>query len=557
MKPRSADRDPDQLLNPDHRPQSAATLTAVKPAQKGSILVVDDDPDILSMLQIILDYEGFYSQGVGTSNKALELLHSQPFDLVITDMYLQGSNCSGLELIEMVLKYDDTIPVILITGYPSINRAVDAIKRGAVDFLVKPFDRDILLHQVHKAIQERQLRIENRRLQAEANKTAVIEKLNRELNNRINELTRLYAITEGLNNFMDSNTLFQKIASLAAQVTSAQRVTVMLLDRSRRFLKIRASVGVPPEVVASTLQPVGRGIAGKVVQTKRLIRMTQRALDPKAAGKDQPSTTYRSNSWLSLPLMIGQEIFGVINLTDKLDRSDFVREDEQIMLTLVEKAGIKLENQALYEGIYSNLIDTLNALVTSIEAKDPYTHEHSQRVTEYAIALARHLGFSEDQVEMLNFAGKLHDIGKIGVRDSLLTKSSKLTSEEYAIIKLHPLVGERIVKPLGLVREEQAIIRHHHERFDGHGYPDSLAGEAIPLLARIVAVADSFDAMTTTRSYRQALPVEAAIEEMKRCSGTQFDPTIVAAMIDALETNVIIVPGVNLEPICTIEELLS
>lgn len=526
-------------------------LASVKPTHKGSVLLVDDDPDICSTLQIILDYDGYSCVGVGTSNRAMELLHSQDFDLVITDMYLQGSNCNGMELIEMIMKFDDSIPVILITGFPSVNRAVEAMKRGAVDFMVKPFDRDLLLHQVDKAIQERRLRIENRRLQAEVNKTAVIEKLNRELNTKVNELTRLYTISEGLNSFMDNAALFQKISELAAQVTGAQRVSVMLLDRARRHLRIRSAVGISPEDILNTVQPVGRGISGKVVQTAKPMRVTQRAMDYKPqTGNDRLG--YKSNSWLSLPLIIGQEVFGVINLTDKLDGSDFTREDEQIMQTLVEKAGTKLENQALYEGIYSNLIDTLNALVTSIEAKDPYTHEHSQRVTEYAMSVARLMGLGEDEIEMLNFAAMLHDIGKIGVRDDVLTKPGKLTNEEYDVIKLHPIVGERIVKPLGLVREEVAIIRHHHERFDGRGYPDGLKGDQIPVLARIVAVADAFDAMTSTRSYRRALPVEAAVSEMQRCSGVQFDPDVVSAIVDGLDQNAIIVPEARVEPFCPV-----
>jgi HD-GYP domain-containing protein (c-di-GMP phosphodiesterase class II) len=144
----------------------------------------------------------------------------------------------------------------------------------------------------------------------------------------------------------------------------------------------------------------------------------------------------------------------------------------------------------------------------------------------------------------------LHDIGKIGVSDGILIKNGPLTDEEYAIIKLHPTIGERIVSPLGLVREEQSIIRHHHERFDGHGYPDGLAGEEIPILARILAVADAFDAMTTTRSYRRARPAEHALAEMLRCAGTQFDPAIVQAMKELIEANRIGVPSPVVELAC-------
>lgn len=519
------------------------TLATVKSTFKGSLLIVDDDPTVRDILQVLLDHEGFQCEAVGSSDEAIEALGRERIDLVITDLFLEGSSCSGLEIIDYVKRHDETIPVILITGFPSISQAVDAMKRGAVDFLTKPFDRDLLLHQVNKALQEHRLRRENQRLQAEVNKTAVIEKLNRELHSRINELTRLYAISEGLNEFLDTPALFDRIAFLTAKVTRAQRVSVMVLDRTRRFLKIRSAIGVPKQVIAKTIVRLGDGIAGQVALSGEPLRHTERMVE--AHNHNDPSATrtrYRTRSYMSLPLLVGQEIFGVINMTDKLDGGDFTREDEQIMLSLAEKAGIKLENQALYEGIYSNLVDTLTSLVTTIEAKDPYTREHSQRVTDYAIGLAEFLKLDQDSIEMLNFAGMLHDIGKIGVNDSILTKAGRLTDNEYSMIKQHPRIGEKIVSPLGLVESERAIILHHHERFDGHGYPDGLAGEKIPYLARIVAIADAFDAMTTTRSYRRAMPVDEAINEMIRCSGTQFDPKLLQAWVRGIELKAVAIP---------------
>jgi putative nucleotidyltransferase with HDIG domain len=235
----------------------------------------------------------------------------------------------------------------------------------------------------------------------------------------------------------------------------------------------------------------------------------------------------------------------VLNLTDKLGRENFTPKDEQIMAILLEKAGAKLENQALYEGIYANLVDTLNTLVTTIEAKDPYTRDHSLRVTNYALGLAEMLGLDQQEREMIDFAGTLHDIGKIGVHDEILSKTGRLTKAEYEAIKEHPLIGERIVEPLGLSPLERAIVRNHHERFDGRGYPDRLGGEDIPLLARIVAVADAFDAMTTTRSYRQALSATVALEEVKRERGKQFDPVVAEALLEATASGRIVVtpPG--------------
>lgn len=506
------------------------------PAQ---ILVVDDDMNICSLVQDILESEGYRVHIATQLCEAREFIRYEPYDLIITDMYFgTDGGTNGLDLVDFVCRQDETIPVILITGFPSISHAVDAMKRGAEDFLTKPFDRNLLLHKVARAINERRLRCENQRLQAEVNKTAVIEKLNRELDHHVTELTQLYTISEGLNDFMESRHLFNRIAELTRKVTGAQRISVMVFDRARQFLKIRAAIGVPETVVSGTVIRTGDGIAGLVASKGEVIRMTKGS----GAADTQIRRTgaYKTFSFLSLPLKIAGDVFGVINLTDKLDGSDFTRYDEQIMQNLVEKASIKLENQALYEGLYSNLLDTLNSLVTTIEAKDPYTREHSQRVTDYALALARHMQLSDDQIEMVGFAGMLHDIGKIGVHDEILTKAGRLTDGEYDLIKLHPVVGERIVTPLGLVADELSIIRSHHERYDGRGYPDGLRGLEIPLLARVVAVTDAFDAMTTTRSYRKAMDVDHALREMAENSGTQFDPDIVRIWIDAVQTKQIL-----------------
>lgn len=502
------------------------------------VLVVDDDEMARNTLVELLTVSGYSTAPAESAPAAVEVMKQGGIDLVLTDMHMPGS--SGLDLIEEIKRIDDSVPVILITGYPSVNTAVDAMKRGAVDFLPKPFDFNMVAHMVRKALQERRLRQENRRLQADVNKAAVIEMLNRELNSKLEELTRLYSISEAMTQFMDTDQIFEQIVQLASEVTGAQRVSVMLLERGRKTLKFRAAIGVPPDVLRTTRVRIGEGIAGQVARDGKSIRVAQRT-DAPPAEASPAADQYDSHSFLCLPLYIGERVFGVLNLTDKLGRANFTMQDEQITMLLLQKAGTKLENQALYEGIYANLVDTLNTLVTTIEAKDQYTREHSLRVTEYALEIGRILDVSEQDLEMIDFAGTLHDIGKIGVHDEILTKSGRLTPEEYDAIKMHPQIGERIVEPLGLSEVERAIIRNHHERFDGQGYPDGLAGEDIPFLARIVAVADAFDAMTTTRSYRQALSAEAALEEIRKHRGTQFDPRVADAMIRALATGRIIV----------------
>jgi HD-GYP domain-containing protein (c-di-GMP phosphodiesterase class II) len=221
-------------------------------------------------------------------------------------------------------------------------------------------------------------------------------------------------------------------------------------------------------------------------------------------------------------------------LTSIIDNEDryFSEKDIYYLNFLVDKASSSIENLALYENIYENLFSTLYAFVEAIEARDPYTKQHSASVSGYAISIARKNGCSQEEIAKLNISANLHDIGKIGIPDNILLKPGQLTDVEYEIIKEHPVIGSNIIGHLGMWTDEQGIIRHHHERFDGKGYPDNLKGEDIPFLARILSVADVYDALTTDRSYRQRMSGDDAAKIIKENSGSQFDPTIVDVFLD-------------------------
>jgi putative nucleotidyltransferase with HDIG domain len=180
---------------------------------------------------------------------------------------------------------------------------------------------------------------------------------------------------------------------------------------------------------------------------------------------------------------------------------------------------------------------TVRALIAAVETKDVYTRGHSERVSAASVLIAREIGMREDRVASLRYAGLLHDIGKLGVPTRVLQKNGRLSSDEFEAIKLHPVRGLEMVREIEFLDEAFAGIMHHHERLDGRGYPMGLEGGAIPEFARVIAVADAFDSMTTTRSYRGARTVESALEELQRCSGTQFDPPFVRALVAAVETN--------------------
>jgi len=186
------------------------------------------------------------------------------------------------------------------------------------------------------------------------------------------------------------------------------------------------------------------------------------------------------------------------------------------------------EQQKAYEA-------TVGALCQAVETKDFYTRGHSDRVSRGSVMIAREIGMRSERVEAMRYAGMLHDVGKLGVPTKVLQKTGKLTEEEYAAIQLHPMRGLDIVREIGFLDEALAGIMHHHERIDGRGYPMGLAGNEIPEFARVLAVADAFDSMTSTRSYRGARPVEEAVEELRKWSGTQFDPAFVDAFVAALK----------------------
>lgn len=200
--------------------------------------------------------------------------------------------------------------------------------------------------------------------------------------------------------------------------------------------------------------------------------------------------------------------------------------------SLVHQKELEQQLQEALSALKNTTLATLEAFTETIEQKDPYTKGHCSRVRIIALAIAKHLNFSQEQLDILEGGALLHDIGKIGISEEILNKPTRLSEAEFALIREHPIAGERIITHIDLFQAYRPIIRSHHERLDGKGYPDGLHADQIPLDVRIVSLADAFDAMTTSRAYRSALPTELAVEELKIHSGTQFDPDLVNLFIE-------------------------
>jgi putative nucleotidyltransferase with HDIG domain len=328
------------------------------------ILIVDDEEVICSILARRLTREGYTCVTANNGREALQYFYKHPFSLIISDIKMPEMD--GLALLKRVKATNPKMMVIMVTAFPEIDLAVEAMHLGAYDFIIKPADLDLVILSVKKALEKKRLE---------------------------------------------------------------------------------------EEIVA-----------------------------------------YRSH----------------------LER-------------LVEERTTKL--QQAYRILKKAHLDSVKVLVEAIDAKDPYTRGHSDRVTRMSLKIAFQFGFAEDRLESLEYGALLHDIGKIGIKDEVLQKPGALNSEEYQYIQEHPLIGVKIIEGLDFFKDKIPMIRHHHEHYDGSGYPDGLLGAAIPLEARIIAVPDAFDAMTSARPHRGMMSLQDVLMELEKCKGTQFDPKILGIFL--------------------------
>lgn len=487
------------------------------------ILIVDDDSGVRESLVSYLDHlDSFESYQAANAFDALNMLQQlDRVDGVLVDINMPGMD--GIEFVGRVKEMDRTIVAVIITGYPSIDIIVQAMRAGASDFLIKPFKLEQFKMAMERLVHERRILVENQYLTNEVRAKKALEEVNAKLERKVREQAVLFTISNALSHVRSTQELYQSVVRLACTLTEAKRSCFWVVNQETRSLVLMGAQGPYDHSLDEVPLSDNEFPGVRVVKESLPLLITGNACSPASRGLSS------SGSQIFVPFNIRNEVFGVL-FVDSLKEGHGVNEEALFLLhILAERASLTVENLLLYESVTLNLHATLKALVRSLEAKDPYTKEHSQRVTDLAVRIAEAMGCSSDELESLRFAGPLHDIGKIGIRDQILMKPGKLTREEYEIIKAHPVIGEEIVGHLGLLPVEKWIVRHHHERWDGKGYPDGLVGRETPRLSRILAVADTFDAITSRRPYRSPWGAGDAIEEIKRNSGSQLDPEVVDA----------------------------
>lgn len=308
---------------------------------------------------------------------------------------------------------------------------------------------------------------------------------NLQLGRQVQQLKTLHRAGQAITATLDLDQTLEAILRMTRKIISTSNATIRLIDEESEEMLVRATAG----------------------------------------------SSEGESSRIDLPLQVGERVIGVFELgTDR----ELQVEDRRLLETMASQAAIAIENARLFEDTQRTYYETLRSLTSALEARDSYTRGHSERVAGLSLQIAAELGLDENDCSEIFSAAMLHDIGKIGVRDAILLKPDTLTHAEMDAIRSHPALGDTILGPLKFLGRVSSFVKHHHERWDGEGYPDKLRAEEIPLPSRIVAVADTFDALTTDRPYRERMSAERAVQEIERNAGTQFDPQVVIALVACL-----------------------
>jgi len=364
-----------------------------------------------------------------------------------------------------------------------------------------------------------------------------VSDLTRELSNLYEEITLLYQLAETFSGKLQWDKIQKSAIDEISCTLGVDRVSVLLLADDASFLILADGLGVASDDIGKLKFPKNVGLAWKVVNEGVPVIVN----DLTKVSEYLPGKI-SENSLLLVPISTKNGIAGVLAVADKKDRSEFSSKDEKLLSTIAHQMGAVWENAKLYRETRELFLNTVEALSAAIDAKDPYTHGHSRRVTDFSVAIATEMKMAEEEIELIRVSALLHDIGKLGISEAILRKPDKLTDEEFSQIKRHPVIGAEIMNHVKKLSLFIPGMIDHHERFNGTGYPDGHKGEAISLAGRIIAVADTFDAITSNRPYHpncKGKPDEVGLNEIKRCSGGHFDPVVVEAFVKAYARGVI------------------
>ena len=488
--------------------------------QAPRVLVVDDEKVIREILSDFLTMEGFLVRTVEDGEAAVAELQRRAYNLVITD--LKMPKLGGLELLAKINELCPDVLTVIMTGFGTVETAIEAMKNGAYDYILKPFKVEEVVHIVRRGLDRQHLQLENIRLR---------------------ETLSLYRISEAISQSLTLDHVLGLILEATAGEVNADAVSLLLQGdkefKHRRTYRNRKTCDTDlGEINLNEIQRFFEQDLPLLAHESKAHRFFNR-----------PPQSERLVSLCTIPLVARQEFVGVLCVYSFTRGLRFTEGQRKVLSILGSRASVSIENARLYENLLvsnrelagaklsleENFRQTIVAFAHALEESDRYTRGHSERVAMYARLIAQQLDVSDSEMDTIVLAAELHDIGKIGIPTEKLNKPGPLNPEELQLLRTHPDKGKRILEPIPFLQQLIPGVYCHHENWDGRGYPQGLAGEEIPRVGRIVAVADSYDAMTTDRAYRRALPHDVAIAELVKGSGSQFDPQMVEIFVTEIQ----------------------
>jgi len=487
----------------------------VKSLKREKILIVDDSASVRGFLEDLLKEEGYRRTSMPDSESALDFLRSNVVDLMLCDIKMPG--LSGIELLKQVRALYPDLLVIMMTGYASLDSAREAILAGAADYIFKPFRNEEILLSIGSALEKIRIMRENVRLK---------------------ETVFLFNVSEAIASAVNTESLHNVILMSALSQTRSTRAVLCAFDDSKRVLSVRAVLGAE---LARSLRPnyAGYPAVDFIMQNRKPLLLCRGKDHPLAGEVDLleykasifPEIFPFEKEMVLFPLKIQDTPLGLILISKRAAEEQFTLSDIQVLSIIANEASVALHSSGLMKDLERGYLNTLLSLNLVLEAKHPYTRGHTQRVTRYSLMIGKTLNLPDADMRTIRDGATLHDIGKVGVSETILNKKEKLTDEEMQQVRRHPITGDEIISPISFLAHTRPIIRHHHERIDGKGWPDGVDGRNLPAVVRLVSVTDAFDAMTSMRAYRKPLSFDRICEEMIQNSGTQFDGDVVEVLL--------------------------
>lgn len=488
----------------------------------GRVLVVDDEASVRRLISAIVRGTGCDVSEAADGRAAMDALAERPFDLVITDLLMPRMGGAAL-LEECRARYPET-DVVVLTAYGSIPSAVEAIRLGALDYVSKPFAGDALAEGVRRWFAMRRAR-----------------------NQPSSPVEPLVELSHILCRPSSAAQVLEDIVSLAQRAFSPISMSLALFDDEppsdvALAIDILATVGAE--------SPAALGFPGPSLATAKAMAARRKPWALREAGPlDDAHLDQTEGRALTVPLVNGGQVLGWMTMVRAIEAPPYTEADAQLLSVFAFQVSISLLHSRTHERLADAFRDlqratlsTVHSLFAAIQAFDQYTHDHCERVSRYAYLLGRRLHLDAEQLDELRIGALLHDLGKIGIGDDTLRKRGRLTTDEIDRVRTHPVMGANILADMDAFQNVVPMILHHHECFDGTGYPAGLSGDAIPLGGRIIAVVDAFDSMTTDRPYRRALTTPAALERLRAGAGTQLDPELVELWSEIVAEGELVVP---------------